>query len=133
MKTSLEVDQTRRGARGNVRSDETLLWNPPSGGVIGTSGCFLSSEPCGRQLNRHTGYEASAAAKDGRASVQKPTDKTVEGSARHELPVGPLLGSYELTAGKDRQLTTAGRASHGSLSLPGMKAGVSRGESDDKR
>ena len=54
---------------------------------------FLSSEPCGRQLNRHTGYEASAAAKDGRASVQKPTDKTVVGSARHELPVGPLPDS----------------------------------------
>ena len=35
------------------------------------------------------GVEARAAAKDGRESVQKPTDKTVEGSARHELPVGP--------------------------------------------
>ncbi len=28
--------QTRRGARGNVRSDETLLWNPAQAGVIGT-------------------------------------------------------------------------------------------------
>ena len=77
------------------------------------------------------GVEARAAAKEGRASVQKPTDKTVEGSARHELPAGPLPGSYERTAGKDRHLTTADRASHGSLYLPGLKTGVCRGESDE--
>ena len=40
---------------------------------------------------------------------------------------------YGLTAGKDRHLTSkADRASHGSLYLPGLKAGVSRGESDER-
>ena len=54
-----------------------------------------------------------------------------EGSEAERLP---LPGSYELTAGKDRHLTsTADRASHGSLSLPGLNAGVSRGESDENR
>lgn len=40
---------------------------------------------------------------------------------------------YGLTAGKDRQLTSkADRAPPGSLFLPGLRAGVSRGESDEK-
>ena len=59
-----------------------------------------------------------------------PVRNMGEGSEAERLP---LLGSYELTAGKDRQLTsTADRASHGSLSLPGLKAGVSLGESDER-
>jgi len=57
-----------------------------------------------------------------------PVRNMGEGSEAERLP---LPGSYELTAGKDRHLTsTADRASHGSLS-PGLNAGVSRGESDE--
>ncbi|CDH43722.1 hypothetical protein BN874_130047 [Candidatus Contendobacter odensis Run_B_J11] len=38
-----------------------------------------------------------------------------------------------MTAGKDRHLTSkADRALHGSLYLPALKDGVSRGESDEK-
>lgn len=36
MRTSLGVDQTRRGASGSVRNDETLLLNPVQAGVIVT-------------------------------------------------------------------------------------------------
>lgn len=44
----------------------------------------------------------------------------------------PLPGPYGLTAGKDRHLTTDDSASHGSLYLPGLKTGVSRGKSDER-
>jgi hypothetical protein len=48
------------------------------------------------------GVKASAVTKDRPERVQKPADKMVEGSARHEWPVGLLLDPYGLTAGKDR-------------------------------
>jgi len=89
VKARLEVDQTRRGARGNVRSDETLPLNPAQAGVIVTPWMLPQSRILRLAVKQAYGVEARAATRDGPTRGQKPADKTVEGSARHELPVGP--------------------------------------------